>query len=62
MAMPKMADKVKGWVCDYFEKQLLPACYDVTSQLLTDIECPSFEEYVQMVHDAMCRNGDESNG
>lgn len=65
-----MKDKVKQYVCEYFEKQLLPACYDslVDFYPVEFVEkLPSYEDYVQRVHDRMTGNyhgkeyGDEEN-
>lgn len=50
--MPRMKDKVQKWVCDYFEKSLLPACYDVLIALHPE-DAIQYEEYVEMVHDIM---------
>lgn len=51
-----MKDKVKQYVCDYFEKFLLPACYDSMVDFFNDdivVTVPTYEEYVQRVHDRM---------
>ena len=51
-----MKEKVKEYVCEYFEKFLLPACYDAMQDYYPVefvAEMPTYEEFVQRVHDRM---------